>query len=51
MMKKYNIKFLETSLNDLDEIIIYIASDNKNAAFTIKDEIINKIIKLKKFLN
>ncbi|MFW5992077.1 MAG: type II toxin-antitoxin system RelE/ParE family toxin [Halanaerobiaceae bacterium] len=48
-MKEYNIKLLETAVDDLDEIILYIASENKNAAFTLKDEIINKINELKKF--
>jgi addiction module RelE/StbE family toxin len=46
---KYKIKFLQSALDDLDEIVLYIASDNKDAAIKMHDEIINKSENLLKF--
>ena|SRR5690554_8204404 len=46
---KYKIEFLPIAVDDLDEIVIYIASDNKEAALKMKNTIINKIKRLRDF--
>ena len=46
---KSKLVFLPSAVGDLDEIILYIAESDKNAALKIKNEIIDKIEKLKEF--
>ena len=50
-MMEYKVKFLEPALNDLEEIILYIAQDSKTAALKMHDKIINKSKKLETFPN
>lgn len=46
---KYKIKFLQSALDDLEEIVLYIAADDKYAAIEFHDKIINKSKKLVEF--
>jgi len=48
-MEKYNVRFLEDALNDLEEIVMYIAQDNRAAAIKIHDEIVSKANDLSTF--
>lgn len=41
-MNHYNVRFLEDALEDLEEIILYIASDSKTAALKMHDLIVDK---------
>ena len=41
-MEVYDVRFLQEALDDLEEIVLYIAQDNRAAALRIHDEIINK---------
>ena len=50
-MKNHEVKFLKSALNDLEEIILYIAQDSADAAFKMHDEIILKVKKLEDFPN
>ncbi|HHX62258.1 MAG TPA: type II toxin-antitoxin system RelE/ParE family toxin [Epulopiscium sp.] len=50
-MKNHKVEFLKQALNDLEEIILYIAQDSIDAAFKIHDEIILKVKKLEEFPN
>lgn len=44
-----SILFLKSALDDLDEIVAYIASDNKKAALDFHDTLIGKVQKLAQF--
>ena len=46
---KNKLIFLPSAVDDLDEIILYIAESDKNEALKVKNEIIDKIEKLKEF--
>jgi len=48
-MKKYKVTFLQPALDDLEEIILYIARDSSDAALKMHDEIILKARKLEDF--
>ena len=41
-MEVHNVRFLQEALDDLEEIVLYIARDNKAAALKMHDEIIKK---------
>ena len=41
-MEAYSVRFLQEALDDLEEIVLYIARDNKTAALKMHDEIIKK---------
>ena len=48
-MEAYDVRFLEEALDDLEEIILFIAQDNPAAAMRIHDEIIRKADNLTTF--
>ena len=41
-METYEVRFLQEALDDLEEIVLYIARDGKTAAMGMHDEIIDK---------
>jgi len=41
-MEIYDVHFLQEALEDLEEIILYIAKDSRQAAFLMHDKIIEK---------
>ena len=41
-MKAYNVCFLQEALDDLEEIVLYIAQDSPKAALNMHDKIIAK---------
>ena len=41
-METYDVRFLQEALDDLEEIVLYIAQDNRDAALRMHDEIIKK---------
>jgi len=41
-MKVYDVRFLSEALNDLEEIVLYIAHDSRSAAIRMHDKIIEK---------
>jgi len=41
-MEAYEVRFLQEALNDLEEIILYIAGDSPAAALSMHDKIIEK---------
>jgi len=43
------VRFLKSALDDMDEIIAYIAGDSKEAAVSIHDELMEKAKKLERF--
>ncbi|MBN4050871.1 MAG: addiction module toxin RelE [Alkaliphilus sp.] len=48
-MKKYNVKFLKPALDDLEEIVLYIAQDSPPMALKMYDNIIACSMKLETF--
>jgi addiction module RelE/StbE family toxin len=46
---KYKVEFLQTALDDLEEIILHIAKDNKTAAMKLHDKIIAAAYRLETF--
>ncbi|MCL2574316.1 MAG: type II toxin-antitoxin system RelE/ParE family toxin [Defluviitaleaceae bacterium] len=48
-MKVYEVRFLQEALDDLEEIILYIAQDNRAAAIRMHDIIIEKANNLATF--
>lgn len=48
-MEEYKLKFLQPALEDLEEIVLYIAKDSKDAALKMHDEIVAQAKKLKSF--
>jgi len=48
-MEICNVLFLQEALDDLEEIMLYIAQDNRNAALRLYDEIMGKTDHLKTF--
>ena len=41
-METYDVRFLQEALEDLEEIVLYIAQDNRAAALRMHDRIIEK---------
>ena len=41
-MESYNVQFLQEALDDLEEIVLYIAQDSRKAALAMHDKIIEK---------
>jgi len=41
-METYDVHFLSEALDDLEEIVLYIAQDNQTAALSMHDKIIKK---------
>jgi len=41
-METYNVRFLQEALDDLEEIVLYIAQDSRQAALRIHDKISEK---------
>ena len=41
-MEHYDVRFLKEALDDLEEIILYIAQDSRQAAMNMHDEIVHK---------
>jgi len=41
-MTAYDVRFLQEALDDLEEIILYIAQDSRKAAINMHDKIVNK---------
>ena len=48
-MENYKVEFLQSALDDLEEIVLYIASDNKNIALKWHDELLAKVNNLATF--
>jgi len=48
-MEPYDVQFLEEALDDLEEIVLFIAQDNRAAALRMHDEIIEKANNLRTF--
>jgi plasmid stabilization system protein ParE len=48
-MESYDVRFLQEALDDLEEIVLYIAADNPEAALRMHDKIIGKANDLSKF--
>ena len=48
-MGNYKVKFLRPALDDLEEIVLYIAKDSTAAALKMHDEIITQSKKLETF--
>lgn len=48
-MEKYRITFLQTALDDLEEIVLYISKDSKENAMAMHDKIIQIVTKLEDF--
>jgi len=41
-METYEVRFLQEALDDLEEIVLYIAQDNRSAALRMHEKIIEK---------
>ncbi|MCL2409944.1 MAG: type II toxin-antitoxin system RelE/ParE family toxin [Oscillospiraceae bacterium] len=41
-METYDVRFLQEALDDLEEIVLYIAQDSREAAMRMHDKIIEK---------
>ena len=41
-MELYEVRFLQEALDDLEDIVLYIAQDNRSAALRMHDEIIGE---------
>ena len=48
-METYDVQFLQEALDDLEEIILYIAQDSRQAALRMHDKIIEKANDLSAF--
>ena len=48
-MDRYKVRFMESALNDLEEIVLYIAKDSKLNAKKFHDKIIDRARKLETF--
>jgi len=48
-MGTYEIRFLQEALDDLEEIVLYIAQENRGAALNMHDRIIEKVSALSAF--
>ena len=50
-MEKYKINFLQSALDDLDEIVLYISQDSRKSAIVFRDKIIETTKRLETFPN
>lgn len=48
-MEKYKINFLQSALDDLDEIVLYISQDSRKSAIVFRDKIIEITRRLEHF--
>jgi len=48
-METYEVRFLQEALDDLEEIVLYIAHDSRAAALRMHDKIIEKVHDLSTF--
>ena len=48
-METYDVRFLQEALDDLEEIVLYIAQDSRQAALRMHDKIIEKTDDLSTF--
>jgi len=48
-MKKYNVVFLQSALDDLEEIVLYISKESKKSAMEMHDKIVKLASKLETF--
>ena len=48
-METYDVRFLQEALDDLEEIVLYIARDSRQAALRMHDKIIEKANELSAF--
>ena len=48
-METYDVRFLQEAVDDLDEIVLYIAQDNRQAALHMHDKIVEKASDLSVF--
>ena len=48
-MEKYEVRFLQEALGDLEEIVVYIAQNNRATALRVHDEIMEKAGELSVF--
>ena len=48
-MKNYKVNLLQSALDDLEEIVLFISSDNRNRAIIWKNELMKKIYALSLF--
>jgi len=48
-MEHYNVRFLADALEDVEEIVLYVARDSKAAALQMHDTIIERVRDLKPF--
>jgi addiction module RelE/StbE family toxin len=48
-MEAYNVRFLQEAWDDLEEIVLYIARDSRQAALRIHSKIIEKVTNLTVF--
>ena len=48
-MEAYEVQFLQEALDDLEEIVLYIAQDSRQAALSMHDKIIEKANDLTNF--
>ncbi|MCL2223776.1 MAG: type II toxin-antitoxin system RelE/ParE family toxin [Defluviitaleaceae bacterium] len=50
-MQTYNVQFLQEALDDLEELVLYIAKDSKSSALKMHDEVMRKAEDLSVFPN
>jgi len=48
-MEKYDVRFLQEAMEDLEEIVLYIAQDSRQAALRMHEKIIEKASDLTTF--
>jgi plasmid stabilization system protein ParE len=48
-MEVYDVKFLQESLDDLEQIVVFIAKNSRKAALDMHDKIIGKVNELSAF--
>jgi len=48
-MAKYKVEFLQSAIDDLQEIVLYIANDSKKSALELHDKIIESATRLEDF--
>lgn len=48
-MAKYKVEFLQSAIDDLEEIVLYIAKDSPKSAMELHDKIIESATRLQEF--
>lgn len=48
-MVKYKVEFLQSAIDDLEEIVLYIARDSSKSAMKFHDKIIESALRLEEF--